>query len=305
MKKLIRYIAAAAALAAALAGCGGHPLKAGEVALSSDYDGLRLSDYIECAEYIGVEYVPFGDPGRTTADYGDTLTVSSSFYVEGEKEPRELISSFVLGDSGLPDAYDDALYGARPGDPVNGHVDFPADDSRYGELSGKSADFSAEIMILDLSYYRDLNAGAVLNDVVAASTVLKWPEDIVAMYAEDFEENYRAFAASYDMELDSYLSSFFGFGEELLNERCRSDAENAVKEDLVIYRIWELEQMKLSEADLENCRQLWLQTYGYASEEDMPVGWDDEGVRRSLISMAVQRKVKDFLLENAKAKSIP
>ena len=50
------------------------------------------------------------------------------------------------------------------------------------------------------------------------------------------------------------------------------------------------------ETDLANCRQLWLQTYGYESEEDMPASWDDASIAQSLQRLAVERKVKTLSL---------
>ena len=291
-------------LAAALTGCGGAALPSAqprEVEVTSYYDGLDLSQYIALPEYRGVEYTPYGDPGRTTAELGDTVTVESSFTVEGETEARELVNTFVLGDSGLPDEFDEMFVGAKPGEEVSGTVSFEANDARYGDLTGKTAQVTASIMVLDLSYYRDLNASEVFASVTEGSRVLKYPEDIVAMYENAYDENYRSFAAAYSMELDDYLNTFFGFGEDELESNCREAAEWAVREDMVMYRIWELEKMSLTEEDLENCHALWLQTYGYETEEDMPVGWDDSGVRQSLINMTVFRKVKEFLLSEAKA----
>ncbi|MBR3297116.1 MAG: hypothetical protein IKI65_04685 [Firmicutes bacterium] len=294
-------------LAAVLTGCGGAAADAPGAgsaretafAVRSYYDGLDLSQYIELAPYKELSYVPYGDPGRNTAEYGDTVTVQAYFQFPGEELPRELINTFVLGDSGLPDPFDALLDGAEPGEERRGDVVFPAGDARYGDMSGRTAEVTASILVLDLSYYRDLNASELLDRVAADSTILQWPEEVVAMYASDYEENYRAFAAEYQMSLDSYLQTFFGFSEAELAEQCLAAAQQAVREDMTVYRIWELEEMQLTAEDLENCKPLWLQTYGYDTEEDMPASWDDAGVRQSLVNMAVFRKVRLFLLENA------
>ena len=101
------------------------------------------------------------------------------------------------------------------------------------------------------------------------------------------------------MSLDDYLQAFFQITEEELPERCRADAEAAVKEDMVLWAIWRDAGLSLTEADLENCRQLWLQTYGYESEADMPAPWDDASIAQSLQRLAVERKVKTLLLQSA------
>ena len=101
------------------------------------------------------------------------------------------------------------------------------------------------------------------------------------------------------MSLDDYLQAFFQITEEELPERCRADAEAAVKEDMVLWAIWRDAGLSLTEGDLENCRQLWLQTYGYESEADMPAPWDDASIAQSLQRLAVERKVKTLLLQSA------
>ena len=73
----------------------------------------------------------------------------------------------------------------------------------------------------------------------------------------------------------------------------------AVKEDMVLWAIWRDAGLSLTEGDLENCRQLWLQTYGYESEADMPAAWDDASIAQSLQRLAVERKVKTLLLQSA------
>ena len=87
--------------------------------------------------------------------------------------------------------------------------------------------------------------------------------------------------------------------EEELPERCRAEAEAAVKEDMVLWAIWRDAGLTLTEEELENCRQLWLQTYGYQSEDDMPASWEDESIARSLQRLAVERRVKALLLQSA------
>ena len=158
---------------------------------------------------------------------------------------------------------------------------------------------TAHILVLDLSVYRDRNENALWDIVVGESQVLQYPEKELLRYEEDYRELYGAFARQYQMSLDDYLGAFFQITEEELPERCRQDAEAAVKEDMVLWAIWRDAGLTLTEEDLENCRQLWLQTYGYQSEDDMPASWEDESIARSLQRMAVERKVKTLLLQSA------
>ena len=181
---------------------------------------------------------------------------------------------------------------------VEMELQFPAD---YGnpDYAGRAVRVTAQILLLDLSAYRDQNESALWDIVVGESEVLQYPEKEFLRYEEDYRELYEAFAQQYQMSLDDYLQAFFQITEEELPERCRADAEAAVKEDMVLWAIWRDAGLSLTEGDLENCRQLWLQTYGYESEADMPAAWDDASIAQSLQRLAVERKVKTLLLQSA------
>ena len=239
-----------------------------------------------------------GDPGRSDVRWGDTVTLELRLDIDGVEEPSEGIDTITVGDSGFLEGFDEGLVGHGVDETVEMELQFPAD---YGnpDYAGRAVKVTARILLLDLSAYRDQNESALWDIVVGESQVLQYPEKELLRYEEDYRELYEAFARQYQMSLDDYLGAFFQITEEELPERCRADAEAAVKEDMVLWAIWRDAGLSLTEADLENCRQLWLQTYGYESEEDMPASWDDASIAQSLQRLAVERKVKTLLLQSA------
>ncbi len=319
MKKTSRIISAILLALLLLSGCGGIRSEDGGSGLTgpsvskaalqkedggsaaelpSYYEELELGEYIRLGDYKGLEYEPSGDRNRDTVEYGDSVTVEVMLEPEGS-EASLAAMSFIVGNSGFLDGFDELIEGEKIGSTVSGDFIFPDDSSVYGDSAGKKVRVSALIKILDLSRYREADENAIWERVVAGSEVLCYPEDIVKMYAEDYRKNYEAFARQYGMSLDGYCKTFFGFGEDELGGVCLEDAGAAVKEDLVMYAIMEEEGLTLSEGELDACKLLWLETYGFASEEDMPAAWDDEGVRRSLGMMAALRKTKSYLYTNA------
>ena len=260
-----------------------------------DYD---LGEYLKLWDYTGIRYTPLGDPGRSDVRWGDTVTLELRLDIDGVEEPSEGIDTITVGDSGFLEGFDEGLVGHSVDETVEMELQFPAD---YGnpDYAGRAVRVTAQILLLDLSTYRDQNESALWDIVVGESEVLQYPEKEFLRYEEDYRELYEAFARQYQMSLDDYLQAFFQITEEELPERCRADAEAAVKEDMVLWAIWRDAGLSLTEGDLENCRQLWLQTYGYESEADMPAAWDDASIAQSLQRLAVERKVKTLLLQSA------
>ena len=291
------------ALCLTLCACGqeADPASSGSetpVALLGDLYDYDLSQYVALREYTGIHYKPVGDAGRSTVEMGDTVTVEIEARVDGVEEPITGVDTFIVGDSGFLEGFDEGLVGHDINDTITMALAFPED---YGdeELAGKAVDLTAYILLLDLSQYRDMNESALWQIVLDESTVLQYPEKELTEYTQDFRELYETVADRGHMTLAEYAQAYLQITEEELPERCRADAEAAVKEDMVLWAIWRDAGLSLTEGDLENCRQLWLQTYGYESEADMPAPWDDASVAQSLQRLAVERKVKTLLLQSA------
>jgi len=284
-----------------LSACGGNGNeKEKTIKVTSYYDGLNLDDYISLGNYMGVEYESYTDLNREEIADFDNVTIKMTLDIAGEDdEPYEGIYTFNVGEGAfVSEDFDAEFVGHKVNDEVKFSMDLPYDFS-IDTYAGKTVIITGVVLIVDFSYWRDLNQDAVFAQVYNNSEVIKYPEDVVEMYADDYDANYRAFAQQYGMELDEYTTFFFDFTADEIDERCRKDAEFAVKEDMIIYSIFNKEKLGVTETDLDNCKQTWLNTYAYQSEEDMPVGWDDETVRQSLIKMAVENKVRYYLLSNA------
>lgn len=68
---------------------------------------------------------------------------------------------------------------------------------------------------------------------------------------------------------------------------------------MILYDIFREADLRLTQTDLDLCKPVWLTTYGYESEADMPVGWDDPGVAASLEKIATGRQVKAYIYSQA------
>ena len=289
-----------------LSACGGQkdtpdvPKESKEtyVELTGDPYPYDLSEYVALRAYTGISYIPYGNPDGTAVAYGDTVNVEIEAHVDGIEEAVTGINTFEVGHSNFLDGFDEGLVGHDVNDTINMTLTFPEDYENLA-YAGKNVEITAYILILDRSAYRDANENALWQIVVDESTVLAYPEAELERYTADFRSNYIAFAKQYGMELDAYLRTFFSVGEDGLDELCLQNAKDLIKEELVLYAIFRNADLHLTQTELDHCKPLWLNTYGYESANDMPVGWDDPGVAASLERIAVERKVKSYLYQQA------
>lgn len=287
-----------------LTGCGqqepadASPSKDTPLTLTGDPYPYDLSEYLELREYRGISYVPYGNSDDTAIAYGDTVTVEIEGVVDGIEEPITGIDTFEVGHSNFLDGFDEGLVGHDLNDTIVMELKFP-DDYSNSAYAGKDVKLTAYVLILDRSAYRDMNEEALWQIVANESSVLRYPDAELEQYTEDFRTVYTSFAKQYNMELDEYLRSFFDSSEGELDELCLQNAKDLIKEEMILYAIFREADLRLTQADLDLCKPVWLTTYGYESEADMPVGWDDPGVAASLEKIAIDRQVKAYIYSQA------
>lgn len=287
-----------------LAGCGrqepadASPSKDTPLTLTGDPYPYDLSEYLELREYRGISYVPYGNSDDTAIAYGDTVTVEIEGVVDGIEEPITGIDTFEVGHSNFLDGFDEGLVGHDLNDTIVMELKFP-EDHQNSAYAGKDVKLTAYVLILDRSAYRDMNEAALWSIVTDESVVLRYPEAELERCVNDFRTVYTSFARQYNMELDEYLRSFFDSSESELDELCLENARELVKEDMILYAIFRDAGLQITQADLDLCKPVWLTTYGYESEADMPVGWEDPGVAASLEKIAVERVVKAYIYSQA------
>lgn len=295
--------ALAAGVLICLAGCGSQAAadeSAGStpVSMQEDLYPYDLSEYVELRDYTGISYVPYSPPDGSTIAYGDTVTVEIEGHVDGVEEPITGMDTFEVGSSGFLDGFDENLVGQDLNETISMELTFPETYSN-STYAGKTVQLTVHVLILDRSAYRDMNEEALWQIVVNESRVLRYPDAELEQYTEDFRSVYAAFAQQYSMDLNEYLSTFFDASEASLDELCLQNAQALIREEMISYAIFREAGLHLTQTDLDLCKPLWLTTYGYESEADLPVGWEDPGVAASLEKIAVERAVKAYLYDQA------
>ena len=274
-----------------LAGCGQE-----KATPAYDYD---LAEYIQLGPYKEIRYVPYGDTRRSYALPEDTVTAEVLALVDGDDQLFAGVYTFQVGYSNFLDGFDEALVGMEVGSTAALELKIPDVYESAPEYAGHSVEVQVRLLELDLSAYEEMNRQALWQIVLDSSQVLRYPEAELAAYEADFRACFEAFAAQYGMDLDRYLQTFFGTDSAGLDRLCRENAETSVKRDLVLYAIARAESLVPGAGELEAAKSLWLATYGYANEEDMPADWSDPEVAASLEKLALQNMVQSYIYENA------
>ena len=222
------------------------------------------------------------------AEKGDTVVIDFEGFIDdvpfeggkGENYPLELGSnSFIPG-------FEDQLIGAKEQDEVSVNVRFPED--YHAELAGKDATFKVKVHEVKQKQYPELNDEFVkdleienvnnveeyrnyvqtkldkekasqyeehlvngLIDLVSNASTVNIPECMVTDYATELKEKAEHQAAQYKIPFNLYLQ-YMGYTEESFSEYLKKTAEARIKADLVLDKIAEVEDIKVTDEMLEN-----------------------------------------------------
>lgn len=224
---------------------------------------------------------------ETPAELGDTVVIDFEGFIDdqpfeggaGENYPLELGSnSFIPG-------FEDQLLGTKPEDKVDVKVTFPKD--YHAELAGKAAVFKVTVHevktkvvpeltdelvkeleiegVLTVDEYKK-HVGAELNEhakkhsdekfandlveKVCKNTKINIPTCMIDDYVKDMKARTEAQAAQYKIPFEVYLQ-YMGLTLEAFEKQAREVGEKRVKADLVLSKIAEVEEIKVTPEELQ------------------------------------------------------
>lgn len=224
---------------------------------------------------------------ETPAELGDTVVIDFEGFIDeqpfeggaGQNYPLELGSnSFIPG-------FEDQLLGTKAEDQVDVNVTFPKD--YHAELAGKAAvfkvtvhevktkvvpeltdEFVAELELEGVSTVAEykkhvqdeLNERAkaasnekFTNDLVekaCKNTKFNIPECMINDYVKDMKAKSEAQAKQYNIPFEMYLQ-YMGYTLESFEKQAKEIGEKRVKADLVLSKIAEVEEIKVTPEELE------------------------------------------------------
>jgi len=206
-----------------------------------------------------------------------------------------------IANSGYIAGFAEGIVGHKVGETFDLHVTFPED---YGkeELNGKDAVFKTTINYLvkkkkaeytddwvknntdyktkeeyeksvkdELSEQKlssaDTNEKSeVFNQIFASSEVIKYPEKELEARTEMIKNMYASYAKQSGVELDEFISSQMGMDADQFNQLAEQSAQEAVKQELILYSIKDKENIEANQAGYDEFIKKQLESAGYTED---------------------------------------
>lgn len=268
---------------------------------------------VEEGDVVNIDYAGYKDgvafDGGTAQ--GQTLEIGSGRFIPG---------------------FEDGLIGANIGDEVSLDLTFPEDYTNE-ELAGAAVTFEVKINGISVVEVPELNdeyvqglgiegcstaqeyrdyiyeifyADAVstynrtlkseITDAVLANCVFKEiPEKMVDRYYDVVTDSMSAAAVSYNMDLATYMQSYYGLDAESYPETFREEAKNMAQQYIMLQAIADVEDLNLTEEEIAQSMEEKAASYGYESVEQFKEETDTETFGEYLMA----EKVMEFLIDNA------
>lgn len=173
--------------------------------------------------------------------------------------------------------------------------DFVLENTDYETVDSYKEGLKKE-MEAELVANADRNfANSVWAKVIENATVVKYPEDELQRYVEGYKANYEQYAASYNMQLDEFISAI-GLNTEDYNNMIVELAQNDLKETLILKAIAQTEKMEVSDDEYNTKLGEYVTELGYESIEALLADFNKEIVVENIIL----QKAMEFLIDNAK-----
>ena len=141
----------------------------------------------------------------------------------------------------------------------------------------------------------------IITMVTENATVTEVPQELIDRFYNVNKNNMDYNAMMYGMDLESFVSAYYGMDAETFEKETIAAAEISAKQALVCLAIAENENLTLTEEDVEKAIEENYASYGYAEADTFKKSIDLEEYKDSLLL----NKVLDFLVENATITEVP
>ena len=141
----------------------------------------------------------------------------------------------------------------------------------------------------------------IITMVTENATVTEVPQELIDRFYNVNKNNMAYNAMMYGMDLESFVSAYYGMDAETFEKETVAAAEISAKQALVCLAIAENENLTLTEEDVEKAIEENYASYGYADADTFKKSIDLEEYKDSLLL----NKVLDFLVENATITEVP
>jgi len=136
----------------------------------------------------------------------------------------------------------------------------------------------------------------IMSMVTADSQVEEIPQALIEKFKKISLENVTYQAMMYGMDMESFVTAYYGVDAATFEEQMTSAAEESAKQAMVCIKIAKDENIEITEEEMNSVIEANYVSYGYESADAFKSTVDIEEYKDNLLL----NKVVDFLVENAK-----
>ena len=263
------------------------------------------------------------------AKEGDTVNIDYVGKIDGEEFDggSDQGADLKLGSGKFIDGFEDGLIGARKGETRTLNLTFPEDYTQ--DLAGKAVEFTVTVNAVkeplseptdqwvadNIEGYdniADYKAGirseqeesneqtaenqvryAAWTQVIDNCTINEYPETLVEVGKNLYEQQVETYAKYAGMELDAYIESS-GLTQEEYQSNMEEYGKNVAAQALVCQAICDKEGFAIGDDDYQKALQDMLTEYG-CTEDELIQTYGQDNVEQSIML----NRVSNLILENA------
>lgn len=284
--------------------------------LSDEYVDLSI-DYLRSQQAVVVEI-----PDKTVVEDGDLVNIDYTGYRDGTAFDNGAAKGHNLriGSGSFIPGFEEGLIGAAVGETVSLDLTFPEDYSRSEEMAGAEVTFEVKVNYIGetqlpeltdefvqslgiencasveqlreyarnvaLDSYENAVKSQISQKVMAGSVFKNPPEEMTERYYNMLVEEMTQTAASYGMDLNTFMMQARNMDEEAYTQGFREDAATLANQYILFQAIADAEGIHLTKEEMEQA----IAEEGYQVNEES---------RNDIEEAVMLDKVMDFLYENA------
>lgn len=273
----------------------------------ADTVNLKETELIKKGDTVKITYV-----GKINGEYdafenGETFTE--------EKNGYEL----VIGSGSFIDGFEDEIIDMYPGSEKTFDIVFPKDYKNNAALRGVNTTFTVKVLSAERDVYpeytddfvaektdyetieefekhlRDeLRVAAdedelvaeiqeVWEQIVKNSTVIKYPEAVLEAQIDKVVGEYKAYAEYYSITFEELLKNYYGTTEDEFMVEVKAECELYVKEEMILRRIVELEDISITDAEYAEGAAQYAKDNGFKDAAAMEEYYGKDVIKESLL----------------------
>ncbi len=277
-------------------------------------------------------YYPVTD--RAVAE-GDTVTIDYVGKLDGEAFEGGSAEGYALtiGSGTFIEGFESGLIGVMPGETVDLELSFPT-NYHASDLAGEEVVFTVtvhnirmttdydsvtpeQLALISDEYatkedvwaaasknvednaeatYKTNVANAIIEKLMAESTITTIPEDRVAIEVQNYTTYMETVCQSYyGMELEAFITTYYGMTMDEYNAQIRQMSEETVKQYMVIEEVAKAEGIEITEEMMLEKAAQEATEYGYASGEELLASIGETTYRAYMLQEQVMNRLMDMV----------